>query len=78
MCAVIMILAYSVFHYVPFHNFQCGFSWIIFSEGAEKLFRVLATVKNSVVNTAFPILLLVELPNLCFPNTQRLPKCKNR
>ena len=31
--------------------------------------RVLATVKNSVVNTVFPILPTVQLPNLCFPNT---------
>ena len=29
----------------------------------------LATVKNSAVNVVFPILLIVELPNLSFPNT---------
>ena len=34
-----------------------GFSW------------VLATVKNSVVNTVFPIWPKAELHNLCFPNT---------
>ena len=33
------------------------------------LHRVLVTVKNSVVNTVFPIWPIVELPNLCFPNT---------
>ena len=36
--------------------------------------RVLATVKNSVVNKVFPIWLTIELPNLYFPNTS---KCRN-
>ena len=31
--------------------------------------RVLATVKHSAVNAVFPIWSIVELPNLCFPNT---------
>ena len=31
--------------------------------------RVLATIKNCVVNTVFPIWPIVELPNSCFPNT---------
>ena len=39
--------------------------------------RVLATVKNSAANAVFPIWTIVELPNLCFPNLNRVPKCKN-
>ena len=31
--------------------------------------KVLATVKNSTVKAVFPVWPLVELPNLCFPNT---------
>ena len=31
---------------------------------------VLATVKNSAVNTIFPIWSIIKLPNLCFPNTE--------
>ena len=30
---------------------------------------LLATAKNSMVNAVFLIWLVVELPNLCFPNT---------
>ena len=33
------------------------------------IFRVLATVKNSAVNSVSPILPIVELPNLGLPNT---------
>ena len=42
-----------------------------------KNYRVLAAVKTSAVNVAFPILLIVEPPNLCFPNSWRLTKYKN-
>ena len=42
-----------------------------------KNYRVLAAVKTSAVNAAFPILLIVESPNLCFPNSWRLTKYKN-
>ena len=42
-----------------------------------KNYRVLAAVKTSAVNAAFPILLIVEPPNLCFPNSWRLTKYKN-
>ena len=31
--------------------------------------RMLAIVKNYVVNVVFPIWQMVELPNLSFPNT---------
>ena len=31
---------------------------------------LLATVKNSVKNTVFPIWPIVVLPKLCFPNTE--------
>ena len=31
---------------------------------------LLATVKNSVTNTVFPIWPIVVLPKLCFPNTE--------
>ena len=32
--------------------------------------RVLAAVKNSAVNTVFPIRSITELPDICFPNTR--------
>ena len=32
--------------------------------------RVLATVKNSAVNAVFTIWPVIELPNLCYPNTE--------
>ena len=35
----------------------------------KSLLRELATVKNSMVNAVFPICPIVELPNLCCPNT---------
>ena len=37
--------------------------WIILS-------RVLATIKNYMLSAVFPIWTIVELPKLCFPNTQ--------
>ena len=35
----------------------------------ELVHRVLATVKNYVINIVFPICPMIELPNLCFSNT---------
>ena len=46
----------------------------IFQLGVLNLGRVLATVTNSALNAVFPVLLIVELPNLCFPNAQWSPK----
>ena len=46
----------------------------IFQLGVLSLGRVLATVTNSALNAVFPVLQIVELPNLCFPNAQWSPK----
>ena len=58
------------------HNKSCSYCWdntygrpltsIIL---IKKLFRVLATVKSSIVNAVFPIWPIVKLPILCFPKT---------
>ena len=34
-------------------------------------------VKNPAVNPVFPVWPIVKLPHLCFPNINRVPKCKN-
>ena len=43
----------------------------------KKLFKVLATVKNSVVNAVFPIWPIVEFPIHVSQVLNRVSKCKN-